>query len=258
MYLLVAAAREWLGGVAAFQTVVSPEHDWVYQTVSHFPTCGLIKAIGDGPLSLIQQLKSENVKLEVVDAHGAWVTPEIVDLHSHISVESAPKLNATMKLALSFVFAAIALVQVTAAAPVIDGRAIGLFERLVAEGSPDVEEIEKRALKLFADRAAEGSPDAEAKTVTGFGPVCLAKKLGLGCFRKGMYSFASGWVSRRDADVLEAERDEAISAAPEKVAIEVSAKHTTAVVIAYLMQKTPFVSPITGGRKTVAGQPRIG
>ncbi|KAG1735265.1 uncharacterized protein EDB91DRAFT_1250481 [Suillus paluster] len=54
---------------------------------------GLIKAIGDVPLSLIQQLESENVKLEVVDAHGAWITPGIVDLHSHIGVGSAPNLS---------------------------------------------------------------------------------------------------------------------------------------------------------------------
>ncbi|KAG1725689.1 uncharacterized protein EDB91DRAFT_1254630 [Suillus paluster] len=54
---------------------------------------GLVKAIGDVPLSLIQQLESENMNLEVVDAHGAWVTPGIVDLHSHIGVGSAPELN---------------------------------------------------------------------------------------------------------------------------------------------------------------------
>ncbi|KAG0708992.1 hypothetical protein DFH29DRAFT_821582 [Suillus ampliporus] len=54
---------------------------------------GLIKAIGDVPLSLIQQLESENMNLKVVDAHGAWVTPGIVDLHSHIGVGSAPELN---------------------------------------------------------------------------------------------------------------------------------------------------------------------
>ncbi|KAG1742007.1 hypothetical protein EDB19DRAFT_2038647 [Suillus lakei] len=54
---------------------------------------GLIKAIGDVPLSLIRQVKSEHMKLEVVNAHGAWVTPGIVDLHSHIGVGSAPQLN---------------------------------------------------------------------------------------------------------------------------------------------------------------------
>ncbi|KAG2130176.1 uncharacterized protein EDB93DRAFT_1323346 [Suillus bovinus] len=47
---------------------------------------GLIKAIGDVPLSMIRQGR-------VVDAHGAWVTPGIVDLHSHIGVGSVPELN---------------------------------------------------------------------------------------------------------------------------------------------------------------------
>ncbi|KAG1849280.1 hypothetical protein DFJ58DRAFT_795038 [Suillus subalutaceus] len=54
---------------------------------------GLIKAIGDVPLSLIRQLELNNRKLEVIDAHGAWVTPGIVDLHSHIGVGSLPQLN---------------------------------------------------------------------------------------------------------------------------------------------------------------------
>lgn len=54
---------------------------------------GLIKAIGDVPLSLIRQVESKHGKLEVVDVHGAWVTPGIVDLHSHIGVGSVPELN---------------------------------------------------------------------------------------------------------------------------------------------------------------------
>jgi aryl-alcohol dehydrogenase-like predicted oxidoreductase len=40
-----------------------------------------------------------------------------------------------------------------------------------------------------------------------------------------------------------------MSAALEKVAKEVGAKHITAVAIAYLMHKTPYVFPIIGGRK---------
>jgi imidazolonepropionase-like amidohydrolase len=54
---------------------------------------GLIKAIGNIPLSMIQQLELGNVNLEIIDAHGAWVTPGIVDLHSHIGVGSAPELD---------------------------------------------------------------------------------------------------------------------------------------------------------------------
>jgi aryl-alcohol dehydrogenase-like predicted oxidoreductase len=45
------------------------------------------------------------------------------------------------------------------------------------------------------------------------------------------------------------ETERAVSAALEKVAKEVGAKHITAVAIAYLMQKTPYVFPIIGGRK---------
>jgi len=45
------------------------------------------------------------------------------------------------------------------------------------------------------------------------------------------------------------EQEKAVSAALEKVAKEVGAKHITAVAIAYVMQKTPYVFPIIGGRK---------
>ncbi|KIJ09655.1 hypothetical protein PAXINDRAFT_87177, partial [Paxillus involutus ATCC 200175] len=49
---------------------------------------GLIKAVGNVPLRLLQGLQ-----LQVVDAQGAWVTPGIVDLHSHLGVGSAPELD---------------------------------------------------------------------------------------------------------------------------------------------------------------------
>ncbi|KAG1745987.1 NADP-dependent oxidoreductase domain-containing protein [Suillus paluster] len=45
------------------------------------------------------------------------------------------------------------------------------------------------------------------------------------------------------------EKERAMSAALEKVANEVGAKHIAAVAIAYLMQKTPYVFPIIGVRK---------
>ncbi|KAH9477950.1 Aryl-alcohol dehydrogenase [NADP(+)] [Psilocybe cubensis] len=45
------------------------------------------------------------------------------------------------------------------------------------------------------------------------------------------------------------EQEKAVCKALEKVASEVGAKHITAVAIAYLMQKTPYVFPIVGGRK---------
>ncbi|KAG8214451.1 NADP-dependent oxidoreductase domain-containing protein [Butyriboletus roseoflavus] len=45
------------------------------------------------------------------------------------------------------------------------------------------------------------------------------------------------------------EQERAMSAALDKVAKEIGAKHITAVAIAYVMQKTPYVFPIIGGRK---------
>ena len=45
------------------------------------------------------------------------------------------------------------------------------------------------------------------------------------------------------------EMEKTMSAALDKVAKEVGAKHLTAVAIAYVMQKTPYVFPIIGGRK---------
>lgn len=45
------------------------------------------------------------------------------------------------------------------------------------------------------------------------------------------------------------EREKAMSAALQKVAKEVGAKHVFSVAIAYVMQKAPYVFPIIGGRK---------
>ena len=45
------------------------------------------------------------------------------------------------------------------------------------------------------------------------------------------------------------EKEKTMSAALDKVAKEVGAKHLTAVAIAYVMQKAPYVFPIVGGRK---------
>lgn len=45
------------------------------------------------------------------------------------------------------------------------------------------------------------------------------------------------------------EKERTMSAALDKVAKEVGAKHITSVAIAYVMQKAPYVFPIVGGRK---------
>jgi hypothetical protein len=49
--------------------------------------------IGVGKLSEVDYEGLE--KPTVVDAKGRWVTPGLVDLHSHIAVDSAPHLNGT-------------------------------------------------------------------------------------------------------------------------------------------------------------------
>lgn len=49
---------------------------------------GLIKAVGYIPPELLM-----GRELQVQDARGAWVTPGLVDLHSHIGVGSSPHLR---------------------------------------------------------------------------------------------------------------------------------------------------------------------
>lgn len=49
---------------------------------------GLIRAVGSVAPSLVSGLD-----IEVMDVNGAWVTPGIVDLHSHLGVGSAPELD---------------------------------------------------------------------------------------------------------------------------------------------------------------------
>ena len=58
---------------------------------------------------------------------------------------------------------------------------------------------------------------------------------------KGRTDFSPDWKRN--------EKERAVSAALEKVAKEVGTKHLTAVAIAYVMQKAPYVFPIIGGRK---------
>jgi len=63
---------------------------------------GLIKAIGDVPFSLLEGFQSESMSLEVIEADGAWVTPGIVDLHSHIGVGSVPELDGKLDMLLVY------------------------------------------------------------------------------------------------------------------------------------------------------------
>ncbi|KAL1674796.1 hypothetical protein EV122DRAFT_219970 [Schizophyllum commune] len=51
---------------------------------------GVIQAVGH--LGAASDLGEGYTAVEVVDAHGAWVTPGLVDIHSHVGVESNPVL----------------------------------------------------------------------------------------------------------------------------------------------------------------------
>ncbi|KJA29058.1 hypothetical protein HYPSUDRAFT_211640 [Hypholoma sublateritium FD-334 SS-4] len=55
---------------------------------------GIIKSIGH--LGHLLDGNTKMINLEVVDAEGRWVTPGIVDVHSHMSSSSAPSLSGAM------------------------------------------------------------------------------------------------------------------------------------------------------------------
>jgi imidazolonepropionase-like amidohydrolase len=52
---------------------------------------GLIKGVGHFGRAAL--LKTYGAELVVVDAKGAWVTPGIVDIHSHMGNGASPALN---------------------------------------------------------------------------------------------------------------------------------------------------------------------
>ncbi|KLO05758.1 hypothetical protein SCHPADRAFT_917689 [Schizopora paradoxa] len=55
---------------------------------------GMIRSVGRIPMSLLDDIQKEwNGTLNSIDAGGAWLTPGLVDLHSHIGVGSAPSLR---------------------------------------------------------------------------------------------------------------------------------------------------------------------
>ncbi|KII89857.1 hypothetical protein PLICRDRAFT_40029 [Plicaturopsis crispa FD-325 SS-3] len=51
---------------------------------------GIIKALGYIPPSVLSTVQGN---VQVVDANGSWVTPGLVDLHSHLGVYSSPELR---------------------------------------------------------------------------------------------------------------------------------------------------------------------
>ena len=55
---------------------------------------GLVMAVGYIPPSLLDSvMQSSSTEIRVEDLRGAWVTPGLVDLHSHLGVYSAPRLS---------------------------------------------------------------------------------------------------------------------------------------------------------------------
>ena len=55
---------------------------------------GLVVAVGYIPPSLLDGVsQSSTTEIRVEDLEGAWVTPGLVDLHSHLGVSSAPYLR---------------------------------------------------------------------------------------------------------------------------------------------------------------------
>jgi hypothetical protein len=56
---------------------------------------GLVVAVGYIPPSLLDGVRQQSgtAEIRVEDLEGAWVTPGLVDLHSHLGVASAPYLS---------------------------------------------------------------------------------------------------------------------------------------------------------------------
>ncbi|EIW84617.1 hypothetical protein CONPUDRAFT_134601 [Coniophora puteana RWD-64-598 SS2] len=77
--VLLRNARIWTGGNDGTEVL---EGDVYLED-------GIVKAVG----SVSHELLDGNLNVQVLDVNGSWVTPGIVDLHSHIGVNSAPDLN---------------------------------------------------------------------------------------------------------------------------------------------------------------------
>ncbi|KAG6903044.1 hypothetical protein C0995_007477 [Termitomyces sp. Mi166 len=77
---LIRNATIWTGRVSGHETIIG---DLLLDK-------GIIKEVGDVSQATIDMYSQQ---LVVVDAGGAWVSPGIVDMHSHLGVDSAPSLN---------------------------------------------------------------------------------------------------------------------------------------------------------------------
>ncbi|EJD41715.1 hypothetical protein AURDEDRAFT_115328 [Auricularia subglabra TFB-10046 SS5] len=54
---------------------------------------GVIKFIGNLNTARIAELGLKRDELKIVNVNGAWITPGIVDIHSHLGVDSSPALD---------------------------------------------------------------------------------------------------------------------------------------------------------------------
>lgn len=54
---------------------------------------GLVAAVGYILPNLLESIRQANGLEIVEDVGGAWITPGLVDLHSHLGVSSAPELS---------------------------------------------------------------------------------------------------------------------------------------------------------------------
>jgi hypothetical protein len=54
---------------------------------------GIIKAVGYIPKALVHDAAKLSGPLNTIDANGAWITPGIFDLHSHIGLLPSPSLQ---------------------------------------------------------------------------------------------------------------------------------------------------------------------
>lgn len=79
---LVLNARIWTGGQNG--TEIIEGHVYFDK--------GIFKGVGNLDVNAVKMLHSED-HLNIIDAKGAWVTPGIVDAHSHLGVLAAPSLS---------------------------------------------------------------------------------------------------------------------------------------------------------------------
>ena len=57
---------------------------------------GIVKAVGYIPQRLLASIDKD--QLHIQDLQGSWVTPGLVDIHSHIGVGSLPELHGMNRL----------------------------------------------------------------------------------------------------------------------------------------------------------------